>query len=384
MREHFEITRHLLRPRNFFGYAAAVLKDFFHIPEKQLSDEEHLRACIDWLLLSAEVARGNGFSASYALKHGWDEAYPETTGYIIPTLLNALSAGHRGDEIKKTCLACGEWLLRIQNQNGSWNGHKLSEPYVFDTGQIIFGLLALHEHFKDQRYLVAAERAARWLIAEQEEDGAWVRHAYRKTPHAYYARVAWALALLWKATGKNEYRASAEKNFGWVVKQQQPDGWFNHSGFYEDTPAVLHTIAYTLEGLLGGVKIFGDESYLNAARRAADKLSALSGKKPLCGHYEKGWRPAKGGACLTGIAQMGIAWRKLHTMTGDESYLRAAERAVRYLKTRHRAISGIPKALAGSDPVWGKYLAYLYPNWAQKFFADALLEAMEYKRRFEG
>jgi len=30
-------------------------------------------------------------------------------------------------------------------------------------------------------------------------------------------------------------------------------------------------------------------------------------------------------------------------------------------------------AIAGSYPLWGRYLRWRYPNWAAKFFLDALL-----------
>ena len=30
-------------------------------------------------------------------------------------------------------------------------------------------------------------------------------------------------------------------------------------------------------------------------------------------------------------------------------------------------------AIAGSYPIWGKYIHFTYPNWAVKFFVDALL-----------
>jgi hypothetical protein len=30
-------------------------------------------------------------------------------------------------------------------------------------------------------------------------------------------------------------------------------------------------------------------------------------------------------------------------------------------------------AIAGSAPIWGRYSMFEYPNWAAKFFADALM-----------
>ena len=63
--------------------------------------------------------------------------YPEVSGYFIPTLL----AWNEKDR----AFAYGRWLLTIQRDDGSWGDPNLNEPYAFDTGQVIKGLLALYE-----------------------------------------------------------------------------------------------------------------------------------------------------------------------------------------------------------------------------------------------
>jgi hypothetical protein len=62
------------------------------------------------------------------------KAYPEVTGYMIPTLL----------AYGETVLAerCGDWLEGTQNQDGSWNGLD-AMPAAFDTAAILEGLWAL-------------------------------------------------------------------------------------------------------------------------------------------------------------------------------------------------------------------------------------------------
>lgn len=66
----------------------------------------------------------------------WPEykAYPEVTGYLIPTL-------KRNGE-KEYAERLGDWLESIQNLDGSWNGLE-GGPAVFDTAAIIEGLRAL-------------------------------------------------------------------------------------------------------------------------------------------------------------------------------------------------------------------------------------------------
>jgi hypothetical protein len=75
---------------------------------------------------------------------------------------------------------------------------------------------------------------------------------------------------------------------------------------------------------------------------------------------------------------MAIIWMKLHQATGDARLLSAALKALsvvmarQKLRTLDRQNHG---AIAGSSPLWGRYLTMRYPNWAPKFFVDALMEA---------
>ena len=81
-------------------------------------------------------------------------------------------------------------------------------------------------------------------------------------------------------------------------------------------------------------------------------------------------------ACLTGIVQMALCWLRLAHITSKPVYRAAAARAIDYVKRTQRldhqdpAIRG---AIAGSFPIWGRYSRFEYPNWAAKFFVDALI-----------
>ncbi len=46
-------------------------------------------------------------------------------------------------------------------------------------------------------------------------------------------------------------------------------------------------------------------------------------------------------------------------------------KATQSVGSRHAGIRG---GVPGSNPIWGWYLRLTYPNWAAKFFADALME----------
>ena len=79
---------------------------------------------------------------------------------------------------------------------------------------------------------------------------------------------------------------------------------------------------------------------------------------------------------------MGLLWLRLNERRAEPSYAAAALRAIAYtaatqdLETGHEGIRG---GIAGSFPIYGPYERMKYPNWAAKFFIDALLalEAVE-------
>ena len=48
----------------------------------------HLDRTIGWLRRAQDAAECGGVSAGYTVARGWQPAYPETTGYLIPTMRN--------------------------------------------------------------------------------------------------------------------------------------------------------------------------------------------------------------------------------------------------------------------------------------------------------
>ena len=106
----------------------------------------HLELTGGWCLRSAEKGKG-GSCAHFSPVLGWSNPYPETTGYLIPTLIQL--ADTLGDERYRSCaIGLGEWLLAIQNDDGSWHGglHPAKKPggSVFNTGQILKGMARRH------------------------------------------------------------------------------------------------------------------------------------------------------------------------------------------------------------------------------------------------
>ena len=49
-------------------------------------DDDHMRDAVTWLLGAQRAAGGTGFAHSFHILRGWLPPYPETTGYILPSL----------------------------------------------------------------------------------------------------------------------------------------------------------------------------------------------------------------------------------------------------------------------------------------------------------
>ena len=63
--------------------------------------------------------------------------YPEVTGYFIPSLLKW--------GMSNLALSFARYLCLIQKSDGSWYDYSDSNPYVFDSAQILKGLLSIRK-----------------------------------------------------------------------------------------------------------------------------------------------------------------------------------------------------------------------------------------------
>lgn len=343
--------------------------------------DERIKLSVDWICRSQDATSDNGSSKGHHLLKGTMASYPETTGYIIPTLYDAST--YLGDPtLRNRCLRMADWLVAIQLDNGAFQGGAVDlppVPTVFNTGQIIFGLLRAHaesDDGSDGNYLAAAKRAGDFLVNVQDADGAWRRHDYLDIPHVYSVRVAWSLLLLARATGDERYFESGVANMNWALTQQQPNGWFANNNFKPGELPNTHGIAYVTQSLVEGGVLTGDERYIESAKNVADRLlRRFEMRGRIGGVHTNDWKSPKSHTCVTGNIQLAITWLRLHQIRGDVQYLNAALRMVDQVCEIQRTTgpAGIAGGIPGSMPTWGGYAPLQYPNWAVKFWLDLLL-----------
>ena len=144
----------------------------------------------------------------------WDggNPYPEVTGYLIPTLLKYGEG--------KLARQYADWLLSIQNGDGSFNDQK-GQARIFDTAAIMEGLFAIGE-------TEAASKAKKWLQSQYLKSGELPIIPGDKHTHIYTAR---ASGLINSRYGRSywSFDGTWDKRWG--------------------SPQRTHYIAYGLEGL---------------------------------------------------------------------------------------------------------------------------------------
>lgn len=280
--------------------------------------------------------------------------YPEVTGYYIPTLLDW---GYRD-------LACefGKWLCNIQKADGSWYDTYNKNPYVFDSAQIIKGLMRIRRSIDETelRFEYNGDKlddviikGCNWIISNMSDDGrlttpsidAWgdkrtcseLIHLYCLTPLIdagdYY--------------DIQKYKEAAKKILDYYT-----------SNYYNDIvnfSLLSHFYSYVMEALvdLGRTELV---------------MEAMANSKAL--QDEMGFVPAYNDVhwcCSTGLFQQALVWYKLGNIEdGNKSF----EYACR-LQNKTGGWYG-----SYSNPDYPDEINDYFPDseisWAVKYFLDAL------------
>ena len=350
-----------------------------------------VREGLAWLgrAQDASATQDGGVARHYGLSHGWAASYPETTGYIVPTML-AHARLSNDDLLRERARRMIDWLVRIQLPGGGFQGGMVNQtpvvPVTFNTGQILIGLAAGVSEFGDV-YHGSMLAAADWLVQTQDADGCWRRYP---TPFAssgkkaYETHVAWGLIEAESVEPGRGYAEAAIRNVRWALTHQRANGWFDRCCLDDPTQPYTHTIGYVLRGLLEVQDFFDDASLLTAARRTADGiLTTIRQDGALPGKLKSDWRGIVAWSCLTGNVQIAHSLLILYDKTGYEAYRDAAyglNRAVR-CTMRTDDPDETRGAVKGSFPIDGGYGKFEYLNWATKFAIDSYTAEQQIRAR---
>jgi hypothetical protein len=357
--------------------------------EVNASHRPHLEAALDWIAAAQDATPDDGIARGFSVAFnpyfgsaGWQPSYPETTGYIIPTLFEAATQLGRRDYADRAIRAA-RWECDIQLESGAVQGGVIGQgrsPAVFNTGQVMLGWLSALEHTGDPAFETAARRAGQYLVDVMEPDGHWRKgNSQFAKPETtlYNARVAWALAEAGVRLGVPAFKDAAARNLRAVMSEQKRNGWFPNCCLTDPAHPLLHTLAYTIRGLLEGGRVLEDRAMLDSAGGAARALQARVREDGwMSGRFNPDWSNAVSWSCLTGEAQMANNWIRLYVITGDRSWLGQISPVLAFLKrtqNRRSDVTGIRGGIKGSFPLSGGYGRFEMLNWATKYFADALM-----------
>lgn len=368
-----------------------LVQDRAGLPKIDPGAELIVSVSTQWLCRAQDhsLHHDGGVARDFSLIKGWASSYPETTGYIVPTVLD-VARRTQSQELRQRARHMLDWLVSIQFPEGGFQGGKIDAqprvPVTFNTGQILLGLAAGVVEFGDE-YRPALISAATWLRDSLDPDGCWRRYP---TPFAepgekaYETHVAWGLFEADRVHPGSGFGAAGLRQVRWALTKQQVNGWFADCCLSFPTKPLTHTIGYVLRGVIEGYRHTPDKDLLAAAILTADALlDVIEADGRIAGRLDAHWKPAVDWVCLTGAVQIAACWFLLYEVTGNKKYLEAARRANGYVR-RTVPLEGDPDTvggLRGAFPVDGHYGRFEYLNWATKFMIDANLMELDINKR---
>ncbi len=283
--------------------------------------------------------------------------YPEVTGYYIPTLLT-------WGERERAC-SYAKYLCSIQKDDGSWYDSIDADPYVFDSAQILKGLIAIRSIMPEvDEHIV---KGCDWILSNMQPDGrlttpskdAWgdnedfcseLIHIYCLSP----------IKEAGKIFSKPEYCEAVERILAYY-KREKIDRIINFS-------LLSHFYAYVMEGLF-------DLGEVDLCRESMERLEKYRNRKQgIPGLKDVPW------VCSTGMFQLAIVWYKLGDLAKGNSLFYYA-----------LSLQNETGGWYGSYPApgflsrfnCGRRKPFYFPDeeisWAVKYFLDALA----FKERLE-
>lgn len=236
-----------------------------------------------------------GFNSWYDLdKKDYFYTYSEISGYSLSMLLFLNSIEKNNLYLTRSILAA-EWLLdKASHEKGGLktryyfdrkNAPKLYDfsgevLHSFDNGIALSGLMDLYKNVNEERYLESGKKIGDFLVdIMQKKDGGFYASYNHKDKESkdtnekwstqsgsFHAKIALGLLKLYGITKDEKYREATIKLCNNSLKFQEDNGRF--ISYKEEKDTHLHPHCYSAEGLLYSGLYFNDDSYLKGAEKA--------------------------------------------------------------------------------------------------------------------
>lgn len=271
------------------------------------------------------------------------KSYPEVTGYFIPSLLRW---GYRDLAVNYA-----RYLCRIQHSDGAWYDTENKKPYIFDSAQILKGLIAVRHLYPEMdKHIIAG---CDWILTNMNDDGRLVAplediwgngKTFSELIHTYCISPIKEAGIIYN---RNDYKKKADKIANYYVSKFRGDILnFN---------LLSHFYAYVMEAML-------DIGEVELVKEAMNKISAIqknTGAIPAYNNVD--W------VCSTGMFQFAVVWFRL----GE---FEKGEKAFNYACKLQNETGGWFGSYLSEDKEHeiNTYFPDSEISWAVKYFLDAL------------
>lgn len=307
---------------------------------KRKNNIEVYERAIGWI--NENTIEGEGIVNNNVLR----KSYPEVTGYFIPTLIRW---GHR-----ELAVSYARWLCSIQDESGAWFDTDKKAPYIFDSAQILKGLVAVQKIYPDKVQIKKCIlKGADWILGNMSTEGRLIapdekiwgdKSTMSELIHLYCLSPLIEISRIYNI---DDYEKKAKFILQYYINNCKTEILnFN---------LLSHFYAYVIEGLV-------DLEEYELASEAMEKISKKQSEEgAVPGYNNVSW------VCTTGLFQLAIIWFKL----GDKN---RGEKAFNYACGLQNSSGGWYGSCRVDDSE-GEENTY-FPNveisWAVKYFLDAL------------
>lgn len=271
------------------------------------------------------------------------KGYPEVTGYYIPTLIRW---GYR-----ELAIDYAKWLISIQHDDGSWYDTFDQMPYVFDTAQILKGLLAAYSIWPDENVKNSIIKGAMWLAGNIQHDGRFkaADESIWKMPRAYSELIHLYCLSPIREVGIQFSKPELLKMVDLSIDYYKQ----NHMEEILHFDLLSHFYAYVMEALVD----LGELELAKAAMNNIANFQTEDGAVP--GYNDVHW------VCSTGLFQLALTWFRV----GD---IERGNKAFSYACRLQNESGGWYGSYPSVEDESNDYFAASEISWAVKYFLDAL------------
>ncbi len=275
--------------------------------------------------------------------------YPEVAGYYIPTLIK-----YNEMDLAKQYT---NWLVDIQDNDGYWRDTREKDAYVFDTAQVLKGLIAIYDYVPMVKQSII--KASDWLISCMDKDGKFhtpttaqweISSKCSDIIHIYCISPLYDVAQI---CGDDKYKIAADKAKYYYTHVRKEE--------ILSFDLLSHFQAYVLEALY-------DLEEMELLEIATNNLLSYEKENRFIPAYKNvNW------ICSTALFQLSYVWYKMgKTEIADKNFdygCRLQNRSGGWYGSYGKKAENLRPNDIENYP---SYLPNSEISWAIKFFLDAL------------